>query len=113
MPLRGSSRPVSSISQSIRYRTTGSNAAASYQLATGHPVMAIGGYNGTDPAPTLSQFKQLVAEGRIHYYISSGTGGSASSGSDASTEIASWVAENFSSKTVGNTTFYDLSQAAS
>ena len=32
----------------------GSNNAAGYQLASGAPVMAIGGFNGTDPAPTLA-----------------------------------------------------------
>ena len=45
----------------------GSNSAAGVQLATGRPVMAIGGFNGSDPAPTLEQFQQLVAEGRIHW----------------------------------------------
>lgn len=97
---------------------TGSNSAASYQLATMHPVMAIGGYNGTDPAPTLAQFTQLVAQRRIHYYIASSTGGlssttGASSGSDAAAQIASWVASHFTARTVGSTTIYDLSQAAS
>jgi ABC-type transport system involved in cytochrome c biogenesis permease subunit len=92
----------------------GSNTAASYQLATGYPVMAVGGYNGTDPAPTLAQFKQMVAQGKIHYFISSGTGGStSSSGSNASSQIASWVAKNFTPKTVGDSTVYDLSQASS
>ena len=37
----------------------GSNNAAGYQLATGAPVMAVGGFNGTDPAPTLAQFQAL------------------------------------------------------
>ena len=54
--------------------TTGSNSASGYQLATDDPVMAIGGFNGTDPAPTLAQFEKYVAEGKIHYYISGGTG---------------------------------------
>ena len=31
--------------------TVGSTNAAGYQLATGAPVMAVGGFNGTDPAP--------------------------------------------------------------
>jgi len=81
-------------------------------------VMAIGGYNGTDPAPTLAQFTQLVAQHRIHYYIASSTGGlssttGASSGSDAAAQIASWVASHFTARTVGSTTVYDLSKAAS
>ena len=31
--------------------------------------MAIGGFNGSDPSPTLAQFKQYVADGEIHYFI--------------------------------------------
>ena len=54
--------------------TTGSNSASGYQLATGDPVMAIGGFNGTDPTPTLAQFEQYVSEGRIHYYVGGGGG---------------------------------------
>ncbi|MFB7151936.1 glycosyltransferase family 39 protein, partial [Streptomyces virginiae] len=38
----------------------GSQNAASYQLASGVPVMPIGGFNGSDPSPTLEQFKQYV-----------------------------------------------------
>ena len=47
----------------------GSNTASGYQLATELPVMAIGGFNGSDPSPTLAQFKQYVADGEIHYFI--------------------------------------------
>ena len=54
--------------------TVNSNNAAGYQLGSGEPVMAIGGFNGTDPAPTLSQFEKYVSEGKIHYFISSGGG---------------------------------------
>ncbi|WP_055555124.1 glycosyltransferase family 39 protein, partial [Streptomyces kanamyceticus] len=52
----------------------GSQNAASYQLATGDPVMAIGGFNGSDPSPTLARFKRYVADGEIHYFIAGGTG---------------------------------------
>ena len=54
--------------------TVNSNNAAGYQLASGEPVMAIGGFNGTDPAPTLAQFERYVAAGKIHYFIASGGG---------------------------------------
>ena len=50
----------------------GANSAAGYQLATDEPVMAIGGFNGTDPAPTLAQFKAYVRAGRIHYFLGGG-----------------------------------------
>ena len=50
--------------------TEGSQEAAPIELATGgDAVMAIGGFNGTDPAPTLAQFEAMVAKGEIHYYV--------------------------------------------
>ena len=52
--------------------TLGSDPASGYQLATQKPVMPIGGFNGSDPSPTLAQFEQYVAEGKIHYFIPSG-----------------------------------------
>jgi hypothetical protein len=55
--------------------TDGSDSAASMELATGGiPVMAIGGFRGTDPAPTLARFEKLVAEHKIHYYVAGGGG---------------------------------------
>ncbi len=93
--------------------TTGSNSASGYQLASGDPVMAIGGFNGTDPAPTLAQFQKYVAEGRIHYYVSGGGGfggfggGGASGASDAS-QIESWVTTHFTAQTVDGVTLYNL-----
>ncbi|MGW6579101.1 ArnT family glycosyltransferase [Streptomyces globisporus] len=104
----------------------GAQNAASYQLATGEPVMAIGGFNGSDPSPTLAQFKKYVAEGKIHYFVSGGgmgggTGGEGGGGmgsgpggsSGASSRISSWVTENFTEVTVGGATFYDLTQPTS
>ncbi|MEV6357676.1 ArnT family glycosyltransferase [Streptomyces hydrogenans] len=96
----------------------GAQNAASYQLATEKPVMAIGGFNGSDPSPTLAQFKQYVAEGKIHYFIGSGGGGGTEGGmggtggpgggAGSSSEISTWVQENFTAVTVGSATFYDL-----
>lgn len=92
--------------------TTGSNNAASYQLATGDAVMPIGGFNGSDPSPTLAQFKKYVAEGKIHYYIG-GSVGQANGGSRAASAISSWVTAHFTAKTVDGVTVYDLSSGAS
>ncbi|MFJ7075140.1 ArnT family glycosyltransferase [Streptomyces sp. NPDC098781] len=92
----------------------GAQNAASYQLSTGDPVMAIGGFNGTDPSPTLAEFKEYVADGKIHYFIASGSGGGmGGSSSGTSSQISSWVQENFKSVTVDGTTFYDLTQPTS
>ncbi|MFC8239478.1 ArnT family glycosyltransferase [Streptomyces chartreusis] len=92
----------------------GAQNAASYQLATGDPVMAIGGFNGTDPSPTLAEFKKYVEDGKIHYFIGSGSGGGMGGGSSGtSSQISSWVQENFESVTVDGSTFYDLTQPKS
>ncbi|MFE5892371.1 ArnT family glycosyltransferase [Streptomyces sp. NPDC056462] len=92
----------------------GAQNAASYQLSTGDPVMAIGGFNGTDPSPTLAEFKKYVTDGKIHYFISSGSGGGmGGSSSGTSSQITEWVEANFKQVTVGSSTFYDLTQRTS
>ncbi|WP_327379837.1 ArnT family glycosyltransferase [Streptomyces sp. NBC_01212] len=91
----------------------GSQNAASYQLATGDPVMAIGGFNGSDPSPTLAQFKKYVEDGKIHYFVSGGMGGGGTGGEGTSSQISTWVEENFKEVTVGSATFYDLTQPTS
>jgi 4-amino-4-deoxy-L-arabinose transferase-like glycosyltransferase len=97
----------------------GSQTAAGLQLGSGVPVMAIGGFNGSDPSPTLAQFQQDVAQGRIHYFVGSGGGGGfggrggSSSGSSSSADIAAWVAATFTAQSIGGQTVYDLTGAAS
>ncbi|MGH3223915.1 MAG: ArnT family glycosyltransferase [Streptosporangiaceae bacterium] len=91
--------------------TEGSTAAAPIELATGDAVMAIGGFNGTDPWPTLAAFEKLVAEHKVHYYV--GQGGESFGGGQGSSAIASWVAAHFTSKTVGGQTVYDLTKPKS
>ncbi|MEV6432845.1 glycosyltransferase family 39 protein [Nocardia sp. NPDC051463] len=88
----------------------GSNSAAGFQLATELPVMPIGGFNGSDPSPTLEQFQQYVAEGKIHYFIGGGRG-PGSSGTSTSAQIAQWVQENFTAIDRDGITMYDLTVA--
>ncbi|MFB7643614.1 ArnT family glycosyltransferase [Streptomyces sp. NPDC056084] len=90
----------------------GSQNATSYQLATQKPVMAIGGFNGSDPSPTLDQFKKYVAEGKIHYFVSGG-GGMMGGGKSGGSAISSWVEASFEKVTVGAATFYDLTSPVS
>ncbi|ONI80603.1 glycosyl transferase [Saccharothrix sp. ALI-22-I] len=85
----------------------GSNNAAGYQLGSGEPVMAVGGFNGTDPAPTLEEFQELVRNGRMHYFLG-GAGMPAETGSDAAQRIAEWVAETFTVTEVDGVAVYDL-----
>ena len=96
----------------------GSNNAAGYQLGTGLPVMAVGGFNGTDPAPTLAHFEALAQAGRIHYFIAGtvgfgGRGGTSTTGSQDADQIAAWVAAHHTAITVGSVTLYDLTPSTS
>ncbi|MFI5610564.1 glycosyltransferase family 39 protein [Amycolatopsis sp. NPDC051903] len=87
--------------------TTGSQSAASLELASGKAVIGIGGWSGSDPAPTLAEFQRYVADGQISYYVDGGRGGGPGGGSS---EITEWVAANFTATTVGGQTVYDLTQ---
>ncbi|MGW1516530.1 ArnT family glycosyltransferase [Streptomyces sp. NPDC002287] len=99
----------------------GSQNAAGYQLASGRPVMPVGGFNGSDPSPTLERFQAYVKEGRIHWFIAQAgrtgagesrtaarPGGPGGPGGSASTAVETWVKATFQQVTFGGTTFYDL-----
>ncbi|MEU4708806.1 glycosyltransferase family 39 protein [Nocardia salmonicida] len=88
----------------------GSNSAAGYQLATELPVMPIGGFNGSDPSPTLEQFQQYVADGKIHYFVAGGRGGPGGNSESTSSAITAWVTANYTATTVDGVTLYDLTQ---
>ena len=45
--------------------TEGAQSAEPIIIATGRPVMTLGGFSGSDPWPTLAQFQQLVAAGKV------------------------------------------------
>jgi len=94
---------------------SGATSAASLELASGTAVIALGGWNGSDPSPTLAEFQADVAAGQIHYYIAGGgMGGGGQGGGTSTTEssqIATWVTATYTATTVGNTTIYDLTTA--
>ncbi|WP_374159815.1 glycosyltransferase family 39 protein [Mycobacterium sp. G7A2] len=86
----------------------GSNNAAGYQLAAGAPVLAVGGFNGTDPSPTTAQFVRDVEDGRIHYFIEGRPLMGRADPSSVSADITEWVAERFPAIAVDGTVLYDL-----
>ncbi|PVZ53022.1 glycosyltransferase family 39 protein [Arthrobacter sp. H-02-3] len=86
---------------------SGATQAASLELATGTSVIALGGWNGGDPYPTLAQFQAMVDRGEIGYFISGGMGGMGG-GRGGNSEVAAWVEANFQAQTVGNATVYKL-----
>jgi len=87
------------------------NGAAPLQIASEVPIMAIGGFNGTDPAPSLAEFKELVAQGKVHYFVGGDGRGFGGGRTGTSSEISTWVSENFQAQTVGTSTVYDLTRS--
>jgi 4-amino-4-deoxy-L-arabinose transferase-like glycosyltransferase len=87
--------------------TVGAESAAPLQLASGEPVMAIGGFNGTDNTPTLAEFEHLVAAGEIHYFVGANQA-SFGGGSGPAAQITAWVRAHFKAETIGGETVYDL-----
>ena len=68
--------------------------------------MAMGGFSGTDPTPTLAQLQAFVSSGQLRFVLLG------SGGRGASSEISTWVAANGTPvQSVGNRTLYDLSAA--
>lgn len=75
----------------------GAPVAESIIISTGQPVMALGGFGGTDPWPTPALFRRLVTAGKVRYALMGGTsvagwpgGGAAGTSSD----IRQWVAQH-------------------
>lgn len=89
---------------------SGASQAANLELASGTNVIALGGWNGGDPYPTLAQFQDMVDRGEIGYFISGGMGGGMGGGRGGNSEVATWVTENFQAQTVGSSTVYKLSE---
>jgi 4-amino-4-deoxy-L-arabinose transferase-like glycosyltransferase len=92
--------------------TVGSSCASGYQLATGHPVMPIGGFNGSDPSPPLPQFERMVLARKIHYYIAVDTDEKPATNQpwhwNNSGLIQLWVQHHFRPIRLSTVTIYDL-----
>jgi hypothetical protein len=89
----------------------GSQSASTLQLESDRAVIPIGGFSGSDPAPTTDRFKQWVSEGKIHYFVSGGgMGGGPGGGRGTGSEISTWVEANYTAITVGTETVYDLTK---
>jgi 4-amino-4-deoxy-L-arabinose transferase-like glycosyltransferase len=75
----------------------GSQEAAGIILQTGGiPVMAMGGFTGTDAAPTVAQLEQYVKQGKLRYVLTGGRGGFGGGGNGTVGAAVSWVEQNCS-----------------
>lgn len=93
--------------------TIGSVCASGYQLATGHPVMPIGGFNGSDPWPPEDEFQRLAISGKIHYFIVDKASADPERPGlrlNNSGLIQHWIQQNFAAIPMGDVTLYDLTR---
>jgi 4-amino-4-deoxy-L-arabinose transferase-like glycosyltransferase len=112
--------------------TVGAQQSAGLALASGTAVMGIGGFSGSDPAPSLEQFQASVAAGEVRYFVPGGGPGGGRPGDLAGeiiggpgaeapdggpgladrggvgSQIATWVEQNFTAVRIGGQTVYDL-----
>lgn len=51
----------------------------------GEPVMGMGGFTGSDPAPTVDELKSMIAKGEIRFFLLGGNGGAPGRGNSAAT----------------------------
>ncbi|AOS70137.1 glycosyltransferase family 39 protein [Bacillus subtilis] len=61
--------------------------AAPYIIYENESVMAMGGFNGTDPILTVSELKKLIKEGKVKYFL-------LSESNSGNSELVSWIKKN-------------------
>ncbi|MFI5226828.1 MAG: hypothetical protein ACHQ3P_09145, partial [Candidatus Limnocylindrales bacterium] len=99
--------------------TSSTQGGADIELATGDPVLAMGGFTGSDPAMTVERLQALVSEGKLRYVLvgSGGAGGGPGGGTGGpgggTSDVLSWVEANGTVVDYGGSsgTLYDLSTA--
>jgi 4-amino-4-deoxy-L-arabinose transferase-like glycosyltransferase len=67
------------------------HSASAMILKTGRPVIAMGGFTGSDPAMTVGKLRRYVQDGRLRYVL---TGDRMGRGRDGGSEVTGWVRQN-------------------
>lgn len=111
---RGDDAALAALVQGVDNRwaaaAIGSFQVSDLELKTGASLMAIGGFSGGDPSPTLAQFQQYVADGQVRYFIAGNDkeGGPMGHRTGVAKDIQTWVEQHFAKMDIGGTTVYDL-----
>lgn len=87
-----------------------SQTAARLQLESGRPVMPLGGFAGSDPSPTLEEFKGKVAAGEVCFLVQQEAFIEVHAAESESAAISTWVEHTFHAEKLGNTTVYRLTK---
>ncbi len=92
---------------------SGSQTTASIIVASGEPVVTIGGFNGADPTPTVAQLAAMVEGGELRYLlVTDGGGRGGPGGGSSSSELSAWAQAHGTAVQdagVANGTLYELS----
>jgi 4-amino-4-deoxy-L-arabinose transferase-like glycosyltransferase len=89
---------------------SGGNSASELEIETGRAVMAMGGFTGSDSAPTVEQLQALVASGDLRFVAVGGDGGRPDAGSSS---VSAWVTSACTAVSVdgSSSTVYDCAGA--
>jgi 4-amino-4-deoxy-L-arabinose transferase-like glycosyltransferase len=90
---------------------TSSQTTASIIISTGKAVVTIGGFSGSDPAPTVARFAAMVRSGEVKYVLV-GSGGGMGGGQGGSSDLTTWIrahGRQVSGLTVASGTLYAVS----
>jgi len=90
---RNSNLPLQVTEQLLEISNVSSNEADSIILETNQPVMALGGFSGSEPILTTSQLAALVKSGEVRYFLLNGSGNDGPVGSGQSTLIT-WITQH-------------------
>ncbi len=69
-----------------------SNEADTIILETNQPVMALGGFSGSDPILTTAQLAALVKSGAVRFFLLNGSGGGPGSGGQSA--LITWITQH-------------------
>jgi 4-amino-4-deoxy-L-arabinose transferase-like glycosyltransferase len=73
------------------FATPSAQTAAPCIIATGRPVMTLGGFSGADPILTLDQLRALIRDGQVRYFLVAGGGLGGPGGGSANSQLIQWV----------------------
>ncbi|MDQ0800389.1 4-amino-4-deoxy-L-arabinose transferase-like glycosyltransferase [Arthrobacter sp. SLBN-112] len=86
----------------------GSETAANYQLASMRPVLPLGGFDGTDPFPTLEQFQRMVTDHQVACVVVQDLPPLTLEGRGESARIVDWVKAHYRGEQIGSAQYYNL-----
>jgi 4-amino-4-deoxy-L-arabinose transferase-like glycosyltransferase len=86
----------------------GSETAANYQLESKRSVLPIGGFDGTDPFPTLEQFQIMVDGGQVGAVVIQDLPPLTLEGRGESARIVEWLRARYPAEQVGSAQYYNL-----